>query len=53
MVVLFIPWVRLIYVEMPGLLPAAMVMMPLILLVVMFVLPDKSGTQKRKTWERD
>jgi len=53
LVILFIPWVRLIYVEMPGLLPAAMVMMPLILLVIMFVLPDKSGIQKRKTWERD
>jgi len=51
--ILFVPWVRLIFVAAPLLLPASMVMMPLILLVIMFVLPDKSGIQKRKNWERD
>lgn len=46
--ILLVPWVRLIYLAIPMLLPMAMIMMPLILLVVMFVLPDKSGIQKRK-----
>lgn len=43
LVILFIPYVRLIFVALPGLLAAGMVMMPLIMLVVMMVLPDKSG----------
>jgi hypothetical protein len=51
--ILFVPWVRLIFVVAPLLLPTSMVMMPLILLVIMFVLPDKSGIQKRRHWERD
>ena len=45
--ILFVPWVRLIFVAAPLLLPTSMVMMPLILLVIMFVLPDKSGVTKR------
>jgi len=31
-------------------LSIAMVMMPLILVVIMLVLPDKSGMPKRKNW---
>ena len=46
--VLFIPFVRLIFVAAPALLAVAMVMMPLILIVVVLVLPDKSGFGKRK-----
>jgi len=46
--ILCIPWVRLIFVAAPGLLPTSMVMMPIILLVIMLVLPDKSGFTKRR-----
>jgi len=46
--ILCIPWVRLIFVAAPLLLPTSMVMMPIILLVIMFVLPDKSGAIKRR-----
>lgn len=46
--VLCIKWVRLIYVAVPMLLPVSMVMMPLILLVVVAVLPDKSGMPRRR-----
>jgi hypothetical protein len=45
--ILFIPYVRLLFLAAPLLLPAAMVMMSLILVTVVFVLPDKSGTGKR------
>jgi len=45
--IFFIPWVRLIFLAVPMLLPTLMIMMPIILLVVMAVLPDKSGIQKR------
>jgi len=34
----------------PQLLSVGMVMMPLILLVVMLVLPDKSGVSRRRNW---
>ena len=51
--ILFVPFVRLIYVASPLILPAGMVMMPLVLLVVVFVLPDKSGTPRRRmSWRR-
>jgi len=48
--VLFIPYVRLVFVTVPTLLPVSMVFMPLVLLVVVFVLPDKSGWVGRKRW---
>ena len=45
---LFVPYVRLIFVAAPMLLPVMMIMMPLILVVVVLVLPDKSGTSNRR-----
>jgi len=48
--VFFIPYVRLIYLRIPMLLPIGMVFMPFVLLVVVFVLPDKSGWAERKRW---
>jgi hypothetical protein len=48
--ILFIPFVRLIFVASPALLPMGMVMMPLILIVVVFVLPDQSGASRKKPW---
>lgn len=51
--ILAIPYVRLIYRLVPMLLPASMVVMPIILLGVVAVLPDKSGMPKRKRWDRD
>jgi len=52
--ILFIPFVRLILLAAPAILPAGMVMMPLILIVVVFVLPDKSGASRRKPgWDSD
>ena len=50
LVILFIPYVRLIFFAAPQLLSMGMVMMPLILLVTMLVLPDKSGLPKRRNW---
>jgi hypothetical protein len=41
--ILFIPFVRLILIAEPALLPVGMFMMSLILIVVVFALPDKSG----------
>jgi hypothetical protein len=46
--VLCIRWVRLIYVAVPLLLPVSMVMAPLILIVVIASLPDRSGMQKKR-----
>ena len=52
--VIFIPFVRLVLIAAPLLMPACMVMMPLILIVVVLTLPDKSGLpRKRPQWERD
>jgi hypothetical protein len=48
--VVFIPFVRLVILAAPLLLLCAMVMMPLILIVVTFVLPDKSGRARRRGW---
>jgi hypothetical protein len=49
--VIFIPFVRLIYVAVPELLPVSMAMATLILIVVVMVLPDKSRRQ-REWWAR-
>lgn len=46
--VLFVPYVRLIYVAVPMLLPATMTLMPIILLGVIAVLPDKSGMPRQR-----
>ncbi len=46
--VLFIPYVRLVFLAAPGLLPVSMILMPLILLVILAVLPDKSGMTARR-----
>ncbi len=46
--VFFIPYVRLIYRAVPLLFPATMVLMPVILIGVVAVLPDKSGIPKRR-----
>ncbi len=52
--VFFIPFVRLLVLAAPGLLSASMVMMPLVLVVVVMVLPDKSGVSRRRpSWERE
>ncbi len=45
--VLAIPYVRLIYIAVPLLLPTTMVLMPIILIAVVAVLPDKSGMPQR------
>lgn len=50
LVVLFIPFVRLFLIAVPGLMALAMVMMPVILIVVVAVLPDQSGGSNRKHW---
>jgi hypothetical protein len=51
LVILFIPFVRLIFLSAPALLLVAMVMMPLILVVVVLTLPDKSGNRRqRSSW---
>lgn len=46
----FIPFVRLILFRVPAILPVGMLMMPLILIVVVAVLPDRSGVSKRNRW---
>lgn len=52
LVIFLIPFVRLLVLAAPQLLMAAMVIMPLILVVVVAVLPDKSGIhQRRASWE--
>lgn len=48
LVIPFIPFVRLILLASPAILPLGMVMMPLILIGIIFVLPDKSGMSGRK-----
>lgn len=47
--ILFIPFVRLILLASPAILLVSMVMMPLILLVVVFVLPDHSHVPKKRS----
>jgi hypothetical protein len=52
--ILCIPFVRLILLAAPAILPVGMVMMPLILIVVVWVLPDKSEASiPRPWWERN
>ncbi|HTB83016.1 MAG TPA: hypothetical protein VK742_05120 [Candidatus Sulfotelmatobacter sp.] len=51
--VLLIPYVRLIYRLVPLLLPSSMFLMPIILLGVVAVLPDKSGILKRERLDAD
>ncbi len=46
--VLFIPYVRLIYRLAPLAFPIGMAFMPIIMIAVIAVLPDKSGLPKRK-----
>jgi hypothetical protein len=41
--ILLVPYVRLIFVAAPMLLPIGMILMPMILVAVMFTLPDRSG----------
>lgn len=51
--IFLIPYVRLLVFSAPQIMMAAMVMMPLILIVVVTVLPDKSGINRRRApWER-
>ena len=45
--ILFIPFVRLIFVRIPALLPMGMVFMPFVLIVVVLALPDRSGAPRR------
>ncbi len=53
LVIFLIPFVRLVVLAAPALLCVAMVMMPLILVVVVAVLPDKSGRSRRRAeWEK-
>ena len=49
---LLVPYFRIIYL-MAGILPLLMVLMPIILIGIVAVLPDKSGMPKRKRWDRD
>jgi len=48
---LVIRYVRILYIQ-SGLLPLMMVLMPILLIGVVAVLPDKSGIPKRKRWDR-
>ena len=51
--VFLIPFVRLIVLANPYLLMTSMVIMPFILFIVVAVLPDKSGTSRRRaSWEQ-
>lgn len=50
--VLFIPFVRLIYRLAPLAFPIGMAFMPIIMIAVITVLPDKSGLPKRKNRNR-
>jgi hypothetical protein len=50
--ILFVPYVRLLFLAAPGLLPTTMVMMPLILFVIVMVLPDKTGISQRGRRDR-
>lgn len=52
-VILFIPYVRLIFVAIPELLAVMMVMMPLILFTVVLVLPNHSPPPRRSSWQYD
>jgi hypothetical protein len=47
LIILFIPFVRLIFVASPYVLPVVMVMMPLILVAVVIALPDQSTSSRR------
>ncbi len=51
-----IPYVRILYIHilyfMTGVLPLLMVMMPILMIGVVAVLPDKSGLSKRKRRDR-
>jgi hypothetical protein len=52
--IVLIPFVRLILLAVPAILPVGMVMMPLILIVVVLALPDRSGVSRRKPlWSKD
>jgi hypothetical protein len=46
--IIFIPFVRLLLFAVPGLLALAMAVAPLILIVVVFCLPDRSGFKQRR-----
>ena len=47
-----IPFVRLILLAAPAILPIARIMMPLILSVVVFALPDRSaGGRRKRGWD--
>jgi hypothetical protein len=48
LIIMFIPFVRLIFIASPYVLPVAMLMMPLILVVVVFALPDQSTSTRRR-----
>jgi len=50
--ILLVPYVRLIYRAAPMLLPVSMAFMPVIMIGVIAVLPDKSGLPKRKHRDR-
>ena len=52
LVPLVIPYVRILYLT-TGILPLMMVLIPILLIGVVAVLPDKSGMPKRKHWDRD
>ena len=47
-----IPYVRLIYRIVPKAFPIGMALMPIIMIAVIAVLPDKSGMPRRKKWNR-
>lgn len=50
LILLFIRYVRLLLLAEPTIIAVGMVMMPLILIVVVLVLPDRSGLSSRKPW---
>ncbi len=52
LMMLFIPYVRLLYRLAPMAFPIGMAFMPIIMIAVITVLPDKSGMPRRKHWNR-
>ncbi|HXD00670.1 MAG TPA: hypothetical protein VN048_15115 [Verrucomicrobiae bacterium] len=47
--VFFVPYARLIFVAMPAIVMLATAAVPLVLVVVVFALPDRSGSNRRQT----
>jgi hypothetical protein len=49
LVAFFVPYVRLIFLAMPAIVMLSTAMLPLVLVMVVFALPDKSGVNRHQT----